>query len=55
MDIAAKTIKYFTNYDKHYGVCLAESLEKSSQMSSSAAAEETLEKADKLGHEADPY
>jgi hypothetical protein len=46
-------IEHFTNADKDYGMRLAESLEKSSQMkdhSSSAAAEETIEKAEKLGH-----
>jgi catalase len=51
-------IEFFTNADKDYGMRLAESLEKSSQMkdhSSSAAAEETVKKAEKMGHEADPY
>lgn len=56
--IQQKMIEHFTNADKDYGMRLAESLEKSSQKkdhSSSAAAEDTVEKAKKLGHEADPY
>ncbi|USK35343.1 hypothetical protein LIT25_08635 [Bacillus sp. F19] len=56
--IQHKMIEYFTNFDKYYGVSLAESLEKSSQMkdhTSSAAAEQTVKKAEKMGHEADPY
>lgn len=60
-DIQNKMIEYFTKADENYGKRVKEGITKALEMekdlkhSSSAAADEAVEKAKQMGHEADPY
>lgn len=56
-EIQKKMIEYFTNADEDYGRRVKDGISQSLKMdsTSSAAADEAVKKAEKMGHEADPY
>lgn len=60
-EIQNKMLEYFTNADEDYGRRIREGLAKAMEMmkdsghTSSAAADKAVDKAENMGHEADPY
>ncbi len=60
-EIQNKMIEYFTNADDDYGkrvqdgVAIAMEMRKDKTHTSTAEADEATDKANRMGHEADPY